>query len=185
MELDVEDRTNAAVAVHDPIVSPLDAPIPSNPKGPMVVGTEKFVTNSRIDELEREMVRYPLIDCPLTHTFTPGMYGRQIFMPAGSIVTSKIHRTEHQYVVLSGRCAVWIEGEGWKEVVGPCSGITKPGTRRVLVMFEDTVWMTFHPTEHTDLDMIESDIIQEHKDHLGVIDRAVEEGMKMLKEGVE
>jgi quercetin dioxygenase-like cupin family protein len=172
---------NANLSVVGAAQSPLDVAIPENDRGPMLEAPNDFKTNERIDELERAMMQFPAVECPIANQFTPGLYGRHIFMPKGTILTSKIHRTEHQYVVLSGRCMVWIEGEGWTEIVAPHVGITKPGTRRVLVMLEDTRWMTFHPTDKTDVDEIEVDIIQKHKDHLKGLEQPMREAFGLLE----
>lgn len=119
--------------------------------------------NQLINGLERELVdRFPPVECPVVNTFTPGLYSRKTTMPAGSIVTSKIHKTEHQFVVLAGRCKVYTEEAGVVEYKAGDSGITKPGTRRVLVMLETTTWMTFHPTDETDIGVIEEQIIEPH-----------------------
>lgn len=99
-----------------------------------------------VDNIEAAMMQLPdeLIDGPLVHKFTDGMYIREIFMPAGSLWTSKIHKTEHPYVVSYGKAAVSIDAQEWYEITAPYTGITNPGTRRVLFIIEDCIWTTFH-----------------------------------------
>jgi len=99
-----------------------------------------------VDNIEAAMMQFPdeLIDGPLVHKFTDGMYIREIFMPAGSLWTSKIHKTEHPYVVSYGKAAVSIDAQEWYEITAPYTGITNPGTRRVLFILEDCIWTTFH-----------------------------------------
>lgn len=99
-----------------------------------------------IDDLEASMMEFPdeLIEGPLVHRFTDGMYIREIFMPAGSLWTSKIHKTEHPYVVSYGKVAVSVNADEWYEITAPYTGITKPGTRRILYILEDCIWTTFH-----------------------------------------
>jgi len=100
---------------------------------------------------------------PLTHRFTPGMYIREIFMPAGAVLTSQIHKTEHPFVISKGHCLVYLNREdGWKEFKAPHTGITYPGTRRILVILEDTIWTTFHVTELTDLMEIERHLSEDY-----------------------
>lgn len=82
---------------------------------------------------------------PLQHIFTPGLYARQIYMPAGSVLTSQIHNTEHPFVISSGSAMVYTEHEGATLLKAPYTGVTRPGTRRVLVVYEDCIWTTFHP----------------------------------------
>jgi len=102
-----------------------------------------------MDNLEAAIIQHPeeLIHGPLVHKFTDGMYIREIFMPAGSLWTSKIHKTEHPYVISYGKAAVSIDAEEWYEITAPYTGITKPGTRRVLYILEDCIWTTFHRIE--------------------------------------
>jgi len=118
--------------------------------------------NTRINELEQRMAQFEPAVCPVTHRFTPGLYAREIFMPAGTLITSKIHKTEHPFVVLSGRVSVWT-GDGEAAMLeGGHVGITKAGTRRVLYIHSDTRWVTFHPSEETDLVKLEEQLIEPH-----------------------
>jgi len=128
------------------------------------------IMSQAIDALEVEMMKRPAQECPVVHRFTPGLYIREIFMPAGSVVVSKIHRTEHPFTVSQGRVRVFIDGV-WEEIVAPYTGITKPGTRRVLTVIEDTVWTTYHPTNLRDVDEIEHAIIEPHIEHRRGLDQ--------------
>lgn len=100
--------------------------------------------DDRMDELELAMQDYEPVNCPLTHVFTPGLYSRTIFMPAGTLITSQIHKTEHQFVISLGVVQVKNKKDEWETFVAPYFGITKPGTRRTLLILEDCVWTTFH-----------------------------------------
>ena len=43
-------------------------------------------------------------DCfPLKHKFVDGAYVREIFMPKGAFVVSKIHKFKHPYFILKGK----------------------------------------------------------------------------------
>lgn len=107
--------------------------------------------NGLIDELELAMLNHEPIDCPVKHTFVPGMYIREIFMPKGkdgkdNWVTSMVHNTEHPYFVLKGEVAVYSENDRVQHLKAGDSGITTPNTRRVLLIVQDTTWVTCHPT---------------------------------------
>ena len=110
-------------------------------------------TVTPLDVLEKEMFQRPQIDCPLVHRFTDGMYIREIFMPAGALVSTVMHRTNHPFVITKGRVSVWTDGEV-EELEAPYVGITSPGTRRLILVHEDTTWITFHATDLTDPDEI-------------------------------
>ena len=120
----------------------------------------------KIDKVELAIAEgMEKVDCPVRHIFTPGMYGREIFMPRGTVVVSKIHKTEHPYVVSKGKAHVFIEGIGWEKICAPFTGITKPMTRRVLLIEEDCIWTTFHATDKTDVAEIEKEIIEPRMQH--------------------
>lgn len=95
---------------------------------------------------------------PLEHYFGDGLYIRRIFMPAGFILTSKIHKKTHPYFILSGEVEVLTE-QGMKKIKAPYFGMTQAGTKRVILTHTDTVWFTVHATEETALDKIEDEII--------------------------
>lgn len=116
--------------------------------------------DERIDELELAIIQHPnIIDLPVTHRFTPGMYSRELRSPAGVLATTYIHKHEHQFVLISGEVSV-LEGlsETGKRIRAPFHGITPAGTRRVVYVHEDAIWTTFHPTECTDVESVEAEI---------------------------
>lgn len=98
-------------------------------------------------------------DCaPLRHTFGDGLYIREITMAKGMIIVSKIHKTEHPFFVMKGECSVITEEKNIR-IKAPYWGITKPGTKRVLYIHEETVWATVHATKSKNLEEIEEEII--------------------------
>ena len=102
-------------------------------------------------------------DCfPLKHTFATGLYIREITMPKGAILTSKIHKVTHPYFVLKGDVSVLTAEKGVVRIKAPYCGITPAGTKRVLHVHEETVWVTVHRTDETDLKKIEEEIIAEN-----------------------
>ena len=124
------------------------------------------VACERFDAIESELARHPQVDMPVTHRFCDGMYVREIFMPAGTFCSSKIHLKQHPFVISKGRCRVWTDEQGVVELAAPYTGITQPGTRRFLHIIEDTVWVTFHITQKRTISEIEDEIIFKHDAHV-------------------
>lgn len=87
------------------------------------------------------------VDCELRHIFTPGLYARQITIPKGTTLTSLIHNTCHPFTISKGKVSVWIDAENEQVLEAPYTGITYPGTRRVLYTHEEVIWTTYHPTD--------------------------------------
>ena len=96
------------------------------------------------------------------HTFTPGLYTRTLVVGAGQMAVSKIHNTRHQFVIVQGCISVWTKETGVVTLHAPFHGVTEPGTQRVVLAHTDTCWMTFHPTDETDLAVIEDQLIMKH-----------------------
>jgi len=124
--------------------------------------TDNTQVRNQIVAFEAEMRKLPGVmigDCfPLKHTFADGCYIRQITMPKGALLTSKIHKITHPYFVLKGDVSVLTE-EGVIRIKAPYSGITKAGTKRVLYCHEETVWTTIHITKETNIEKIEEEVI--------------------------
>ena len=123
----------------------------------------KMSLNSSIDELEATMLdNFPIANCTTNHVFTDGMYVRETTMPTGSLITSKIHKTQHIFFVMKGKAIVWIDGKE-QLVEAPYIGITEPNTRRVLYILDCCTWATSHPNpDNETVEQIEDRIIEKH-----------------------
>lgn len=122
---------------------------------------EKFVSGkqAQVTALARELKREPQIEMPITEWFTPGMYIRQIHIPANTFVISEIHKTEHPFVISQGIAKVWTDELGAQFLYAPHTGITKPLTRRMLLTITDVIWTTFHATDLRDVEEIKKQIL--------------------------
>lgn len=100
------------------------------------------------------------IQIKTTHHFAPGVYMREIFIPKGSTVVGKIHKTEHLNILSQGVLQVMTD-DGIKTLTASTVIQSKPGIKRVGYALEDSVWITVHPnvTEMRDVDEIESVLI--------------------------
>lgn len=109
--------------------------------------------------MEAELLKWEQIDCELTHRFAPGVYLRELKMPARARIIGQLHRTEHFNIVLSGRAHVYMDGTTY-DIVGPCTFVSKPGVRKLLHVLEEMVWQTVHPTDETNLAKLEELLIE-------------------------
>lgn len=114
----------------------------------------------KIAVVVRELGAYSQVECPLKHLFAPGVYIREIWMPAGSIVIGKIHKTEHFNIVQKGRVSVFSPNCRREMIEGPVTFLSAPGIQKVLYIHEDTVWSTVHVTEDRDLERLEAALIE-------------------------
>ena len=102
--------------------------------------------------------------CPLAHTFAPGIYVREITIPAEMLVVGKIHRHAHPNFLMEGKVTVITEDGGQEYLEAPCHMISPAGTKRVVYTHTKAVWVTVHATESTDLEDIEKQVIAKDYD---------------------
>lgn len=113
----------------------------------------------KIRALEARMRECEQVEIQTKHHFANGIYAREITIPAGVVLTGKVHKTQHLNIVSKGRILIYTE-DGLREVVAPCTIVSPPGTKRVGYALEETVWTTIHATTETDVDLIEAALIE-------------------------
>jgi len=104
-------------------------------------------------------------EMPLRHFFSEGVYAREIFIPKGTLVIGKIHKTSHVNIISKGKVTVKTQFLT-ADYEAPYTFISPIGTQRVVYAHEDTIWTTIHATEETDPGKIEDDIIAKSYDEL-------------------
>lgn len=99
--------------------------------------------------------------CPLVHKFSPGIYCRQITIPAGTLLIGKIHKEGHPIFLMEGDLSLLSPSGGVQRIKGPASFISAPGAKRLGFAHKQTVWTTVHhnPSNTQDLEKLEAEII--------------------------
>ena len=115
-----------------------------------------------VSELETHLSALPEAmfgDCfPLTHTFAKGLYVRQMSVPKGYLVISKIHKHSSAAFLLQGEISIF-GTDGVRRLKAPASFITPAGTKRAIYHHADTIFAAVHATNETDLAKIEEEVI--------------------------
>lgn len=121
--------------------------------------SEVAVSRALICRLEDEIKNLPAADIETTHTFGPGFYGRTIRMAAGTVLTGKVHSTEHIFMVSKGDITLVTE-EGSKRVQAPYQAVCRAGLKRAGYAHSETVCSNIHITAETDLVKLEAALIE-------------------------
>lgn len=133
-----------------------------------IVLEENFNIGQRMDEIEALMCKnFEPLTLPLVHRFTDGLYLRELAIPQGTIITSKTHKTQHQFILLKGVISVW-DNDGTEHILqAPHCGITQPNTRRIVYAWCDCLWTTIHPNpENKSLEYLELDLFEDYDNTL-------------------
>src|SRR5438128_2384056 len=125
----------------------------------LMAGAPSGTPRERVMALEDEVAKLPQVECPVRHYFAPGMYAREMTIPAGVVLTGAVHKTEHLSIVSAGRILV-DDGTGPVEICAPYTFVSKPGAKRAGYAIEETVWTTLHPTTTTDLELLAEELTE-------------------------
>ena len=104
-------------------------------------------------------------DLPIRHSFAPGIYAREMFIPEGTLLIGKIHKHRHHNFLMQGSIIVLTEEGGVKLLQAPLMIVSEPGTQRVGYALTDSIWTTAHVNEDDgqDIKVIEDRIVVEEK----------------------
>lgn len=69
----------------------------------------------------------PKVPCPVSHFFAPGIYVREMLIPAGTIVIGQYHKDEHLCNLLSGIIVLYKEDQKPKKLMAQQTFISGPG----------------------------------------------------------
>lgn len=117
-------------------------------------------TKPSLSKLTELFLKMPQAEIVMTHTFGGGIYARERFAPAGTLIIGKRHRHETMSILLKGVLGVYNElGKETETYEAPKLWISKSGSKRMTYSHTDTILVTVHPTQETDLGKIESEFI--------------------------
>lgn len=114
-----------------------------------------------LDQVESEMHERGLVDIETSGFLCNGLYVRTVLIPAGTYLTSKLHNTDHPFILSAGEIIIYTEDGGEQHLKSPFIDITPKGTRRFAKAVTDCLWTTIHRTDHTTEEEIEKEVIFE------------------------
>jgi hypothetical protein len=114
----------------------------------------------QIKALQKEASKLPQLQLETFHYWADGMYCRTLFRPKGALIVGKIHKQEHFYIVVFGD--VTVTSDGLRERVQGFRVFTsRPGTKRAVYAHEDSLCLTVHRTNETDIDKLDDALVEE------------------------
>lgn len=121
---------------------------------------DRAAFQARVSALGAHLAELPQTGCHLVHRFAPGVYLREIHMPADTIVIGKVHKTEHFNVLIQGACLIVHDDGRREELRAPLTFVSQAGVQKVLYILEDMIWQTIHVTPETDMQKLEAEIVE-------------------------
>lgn len=110
-----------------------------------------------VEQLEFHMLQLPQAECPVVHHFGPGVYIREVTLPAGTFAVGHAQRHCHLNIMLTGKVAVIGDDGNTKILQAPMIFVGQPG-RKVGVILETCIWQNVYPNvdEERDVDALEA-----------------------------
>lgn len=136
------------------------------------------LTPEKIQELEIEMLRAPQIECEVSHHFGPGIYIRELHVPAGTYLIGHHQNIAHLNSMVKGRVKMLADDGEIKELVAPVVYTAKPG-RKIGIVLEDMIWQNIYPTTETDVEKLEAKYLTKSDDWMK--DQETKQRMKYLE----
>jgi len=127
--------------------------------------------SEKLECLEAAMLDHPQVPCPVVHHFGPGVYVREVHLPAGTLAIGHAQRFAQLNVVLQGAVAM-LGDDGQLKIVQAPAIFTGPPGRKFGYVLRDTVWQNIYASEETDIEALEnhfldkSDTWQSHHDEV-------------------
>lgn len=114
-----------------------------------------IVDPAKIEQVESHLLDLPQVECPVVHHFGPGIYIREVTLPAGTLAIGHAQRFEHLNIMLTGAVAMVGDDGQTKVLRAPMIFVGKPG-RKLGYVLEACIWQNVYATDERDIDKLES-----------------------------
>ena len=110
--------------------------------------------DEKVVSVANELLNLEQRDCPLVHRFGPGIYIREVFIPADTFAIGHWQKNKHLNIFLKGRVTMLNSDGSTSELKAPMIFTSEPG-RKCGYIHEDVVWLNIYATEERDVAKLE------------------------------
>ena len=114
-------------------------------------------TMPEILRIEKEILAMPQVELPIEHFHIKGVYVRKGFIPAGTILTGKVHNFESISILAQGTLRI-TNGTTSYIISAPHTFVDQAGIKRLGYAETDCTFITIHRTDNTEIEDIESEL---------------------------
>lgn len=115
-------------------------------------------TMPEILRIEEQILKLPQTVLPITHYHIDGVYARSMFIPAGTLLTGKIHNFESIAILAKGTIRITNGTESYVISEGHIM-VDQPGVKRLGYAETDVIFITVHRTDNTEIEAIEDELV--------------------------
>lgn len=136
------------------------------------------ITREKVEAVEARLLQLPQVDCSLRHRFGPGIYIREVTIPAGALAIGHHHKHAHMNIMVKGRLTFLMNDGATMEVCAPFIDVCSPG-RKIAFAHEETVWLNVYATNETDTEALEEKFFE--KSHAWMLGDAQRKALEALQ----
>lgn len=114
-----------------------------------------LITEEKVQFLESEFLKRPQADCPVIHRFGPGIYIREVTIPANVFSIGHYQKTTHLNIMLAGHVTMIMEDGSHVDLKAPQTFVSGPG-RKIGHIHETMIWQNVYATDETDIEKLEA-----------------------------
>jgi hypothetical protein len=145
-------------------------------------GSIGMAFEEKVERIESIGMNYPQAPCPVIHRFGPGVYIREVKIPAGVFAIGHHQNFEHMNIFLSGRLTMLNEDGTTTEMIAPVTYVAKPG-RKISFSHEDVVWINVYATDEQDIEKLEKHYLTKSASWLEAA--AVKKQVQLLQQNMD
>lgn len=114
-----------------------------------------------LDRVELQMHEIGSSEFDTSGFLCDGLYVRSIYIPAGSYLTSLVHKSDHPFILSTGSIRIFTQDGGEQVLNAPYIDITPAGTRRFAYAITNCLWTTIHKVNGRTEEDIRKEVILE------------------------
>jgi len=122
----------------------------------------ELVNSFDLETIEKKMLALDQVECPVIHSFGPGIYIRELRMKAGTFAIGHHQKFEHMNILIRGKIRMLNDNGVKVELSAPMIFLGKPG-RKIGYVLEDIVWLNVYATTETDIEILEATFLEKSK----------------------
>jgi SET domain len=130
-----------------------------------IISNNSIQALAKIEQLETHLLKMPQTECPVVHHFMPGIYMRQVTIPADTYSIGHYQKTRHTNIMLTGKVSMINEQGQIVKLCAPQVFESGPG-RKIGYIHEEMIWINVYVTPETDVEKLESLLLEKSEPFL-------------------
>ncbi|MGZ5053319.1 MAG: hypothetical protein ACXWAT_00090 [Methylobacter sp.] len=114
----------------------------------------------QILELEKIILSCEQVELPVKHHHIQGVYVREMFIPAGTVLTGKIHNKENISILAQGTIRV-TNGTDSMRITAPHVMVDQPGIKRLGYAETDVTFINVLRSDKTTVEELEKELVSD------------------------